>query len=185
MYFGNAGSKLATVTLQFEVDSAYFSGKSFTGLNGFDVLGDVTWTQTDDVWTGRVTLVNFDGGVSSAAGALDIFEMVFASNSKLLGTTDVRLADAVLSGYDDATAAVYIDSLIATGLVQTVIGQYFSRYDVNCDGVVDQLDLTAAQLFFMAKEGDANWNAAKAADVNGDGRVDIEDLILILKNITW
>jgi hypothetical protein len=178
-------SKLATVTLQFEVDSAYFSGKSFTGLNGFDVLGDVTWTQTDGVWTGRVTLVNFNGGVSSAAGALDIFEMVFASNSKLLGTTDVRLVDAVLSGYDDATAAVYIDSLIATGLVQTVIGQYFSRYDVNRDGVVDQLDLTAAQLFFMAKEGDANWNTAKAADVNGDGRVDIEDLILILKNITW
>ncbi|MDR2719222.1 MAG: fibronectin type III domain-containing protein [Nitrososphaerota archaeon] len=178
-------SKLATVTLQFEVDSAYFSGKSFTGLNGFDVLGDVTWTQTDGVWTGRVTLVNFDGGVSSATGALDIFEMVFASNSKLLGTTDVRLVDAVLSGYDDVNAAVYIDSLIATGLVQTVIGQYFSRYDVNRDGVVDQLDLTAAQLFFMAKEGDANWNTAKAADVNGDGRVDIEDLILILKNITW
>ncbi|MCL2476500.1 fibronectin type III domain-containing protein [Candidatus Bathycorpusculum sp.] len=179
-------SKLATVTLQFEVDGAYFSGKSFTGLNGFEVLGDVAWTRdSTGVWTGRVTLVNFNGGVSSAAGALDIFEMVLASNSNLLGTTDVRLVDAVLSGYDDADVAVYIDSLIANGLVQTSIGQYFSKYDVNRDGVVDQLDLTAAQLFFMAKEGDANWNAAKRADVNGDGRVDIEDLILILKNITW
>jgi hypothetical protein len=179
-------SKLATVTLQFEVDSAYFSGKSFTGLNGFDVLGDVTWTQTGSgVWTGRVTLVNFDGGVSSATGALDIFEMVFASNSKLLGTTDVRLVDAVLSGYDDANAAVYIDSLVANGLVQTSIGQYFSRYDVNQDGVVDQLDLTMAQLYYMAKVGDANWDVAKYADVNGDGVVDIEDLILILNHIVW
>jgi len=177
-------SKLATVTLQFEVDGAYFSGKSFTGLNGFDVLGDVEWIQAGNgVWTGRVTLVSF-GGVSSI-GALDIFEMVFSSNSKLLGTTDVKLVNAVLSGYDGADVAVYIDSLIANGLVQTSIGQYFSRYDVNRDGVVDQLDLTTAQLFFMAKEGDANWNTAKAADVNGDGRVDIEDLILILKNITW
>ncbi|MDR2719549.1 MAG: dockerin type I domain-containing protein [Nitrososphaerota archaeon] len=178
-------SKLATVTLQFEVDGAYFSGKSFTGLNGFDVLGDVAWTRdSNGVWTGRVTLVNFNGGVSSA-GALDIFEMVFSSNSTLLGTTDVRLVDAVLSGYDNADVAVYIDSLIANGLVQTSIGQYFSKYDVNHDGVVDQLDLTVAQLFFMAKEGDANWNVAKVADVNGDGRVDIEDLILILKNIAW
>ncbi|MCL1976535.1 MAG: fibronectin type III domain-containing protein [Candidatus Bathyarchaeota archaeon] len=178
-------SKLATVTLQFEVDGAYFSGKSFTGLNGFDVLGDVVWTQAGNgVWIGRVTLVNLNGGVSSA-GALDIFEMVFSSNSKLLGTADVRLVDVVLSGYDDADVAVYIDSSISNGLVRTLIGQYFSKYDVNRDGVVDQLDLTAAQLFFMAKESDANWNVAKFADVNGDGCVDIEDLILILKNIIW
>jgi len=178
-------SKLATVTLQFEVDGAYFSGKSFTGLNGFDVLGDVVWTQAGNgVWIGRVTLVNLNGGVSST-GALNIFEMVFSSNSKLLGTADVRLVDVVLSGYDDADVAVYIDSSISNGLVRTLIGQYFSKYDVNRDGVVDQLDLTAAQLFFMAKEGDANWNVAKFADVNGDGCVDIEDLILILKNIVW
>jgi hypothetical protein len=111
--------------------------------------------------------------------------MVFSSNSKLLGTTDVSLVSAVLSGYDDADVAIYIDSLITNGLVQTVIGQYFSKYDVNKDGVVDQLDLTTAQRFYMAKEGDANWNTAKAADVNRDGRVDIEDLILILKSSTW
>ncbi|MCL2643021.1 MAG: dockerin type I domain-containing protein [Candidatus Bathyarchaeota archaeon] len=181
-------SKLATVTLQFEVDGAYFSGKSFTGLNGFDVLGDVVWTQTGNgVWIGRAILVNLNGGVSTTttAGSLDIFEMVFSSNSDLLGITDVRLVSAVLSGYDTADVAVYIDSLIANCLVQTSISQYFSIYDVNRDGVVDQLDLTAAQLFFMTKEGDANWSAAKVADVNGDGCVDIEDLILILKNITW
>jgi len=181
---GDVG-KLATVTLQFEVDGAYFSGKSFTGLNGFEVLGGVEWTSTiDDVWRGRVILVNFNGSISSN-DALDIFEMVLTSNSNLLGTTEVRLVDVALSGYDDANAAGYIDSQITNGSVQTLIGQYFSRYDVNRDGVVNQLDLTTAQLFFMAKEGDANWNVAKVADVNGDGYVDIEDLMLILKNITW
>jgi hypothetical protein len=177
-------SKLATVTLQFEVDSTYFSGTSFTGLNGFGVLGDVTWTQANGVWTGRVTLVNLNGGVNSA-DAFDIFEMVFSSNSNSLGTTDVKLVDAILSGYNGDDVAVYIDSLVTNGLVQTVIGQYFSKYDVNRDGVVDQLDLTTAQLFFMAQEGDANWNAAKIVDVNNDGVVDVEDLILILKNIIW
>ena len=181
----NDVSKLATVTLQFEVDGAYFIGKSFTGLNGFDVLGNVEWTQNSDgFWNGRVTLVNLNGGVSST-DALDIFELVFSSNSKQLGTTNVKLVSAVLSGYDDTDVATYIDSLITNDLVQTSISQYFSTYDINQDGVVDQLDLTTAQLFYMTKECDANWNAAKAVDVNGDGQVDIEDLILILKNITW
>ncbi|MDR2719628.1 MAG: fibronectin type III domain-containing protein [Nitrososphaerota archaeon] len=178
-------SKLATVTLQFEVDGAYFTGKSFTGLNGFDVLGGVEWTLFgDDVWLGRVTLVNLDGGVSNV-DVLDIFEMVFSSNSELLGTTDVRLVDVVLSGYDDANTAIYIDSVITPDLVQTTLEQYFSVFDVNRDGVVDQLDLTAAQLFFMTQEGDDTWSAAKFADVNNDGIVDIEDLIIILNNIAW
>jgi hypothetical protein len=178
-------SKLATVTIQFEIDGTYFSGKSFTGLNGFAVLDDVEWTQTgNSAWTGRVTLVNLNGGVSST-DALDIFEMVFFSNSKLFGTADVKLVDAVLSGYDADDVAIYVDYVLENGLVQTSISQYFSKYDINKDGVVDQLDLTTAQLYFMAQEGDANWNAAKVADVNSDGRVDIEDLILILKNIVW
>jgi hypothetical protein len=178
-------SNLATVTVQFEVDSAYFTGKSFTGLNGFNVLTNVEWTQSaNEIWTGRVTLVNLDGGVSSTE-ALDIFRMVFTSNSELLGTTDVRLVDVVLSGYDNADTAVYIDYVIANSLVQTSVGQRFSTYDVNRDGVVDQLDLTTAQLFFMAKAGDDNWDVARFADVNNDGVVDIEDLIIILNNITW
>ncbi|MCL2172846.1 MAG: fibronectin type III domain-containing protein [Candidatus Bathyarchaeota archaeon] len=178
-------SQLATVTIQFKVDSTYFTGKSFTGLNGFDVIGDITWIPMgNNVWIGRVTLVNLSGGISSA-DALDIFEIVLSSNDNSLGTTDVKLVDAALSGYADGNTAVYIDSLIAHDLVQTVIGQYYSKYDINKDGVVNQLDLTTAQMYFMAKEGDANWNTAKNADVNGDDRIDIEDLILILQNITW
>ncbi|MDR2707195.1 MAG: fibronectin type III domain-containing protein [Nitrososphaerota archaeon] len=179
-------NRLATVTLQFEVDGNYFNGKSFTGLNGFDVLGGgVTWTPAaNDMWIGRVTLVNLNGDVSST-GALDIFKMVLSSSSNLLGTTNVKLLDAVLSGYDAADVAIYIDASVTNAVVQTTIGQYFSVYDVNRDGVVDQLDLTTAQLYYMAEEGDANWNVAKFADVNRDGRVDIEDLISILNNIVW
>jgi hypothetical protein len=178
-------SKLATVTLEFEVDGAYFVGKSFTGLNGFDVLGDITWTPVaNGAWKGRVTLVNLNGDVSTV-GTLDIFKMVFSSNDNLLGTTNVKLISAVLSGYDDANIAIYIEALLANDVVQTTFGQYFSVYDANRDGIVDQLDLTTAQLYFMAEEGDTNWSVAKFADVNGDGRVDIEDLILILNNIIW
>ena len=39
--------------------------------------------------------------------------------------------------------------------------------------------------YYAAREGDDNWAEAKIADVNEDGRVDIEDLIQILNNIEW
>jgi hypothetical protein len=178
-------SKLATVTLTFEVNGAFFESKSFTGLNGFDVLGDVVWTSTGtDVWVGRVTLINLNGGVSST-DVLDVFKMVFSTRAGALGTSDVRLVDAILSGYTSDDEVVYIDYLMTNSVVQTTVGKSFSIYDVNRDGVVDQLDLTMAQLYYMAKVGDANWDVAKYADVNGDGIVDIEDLILILNHIVW
>ena len=51
---------------------------------------------------------------------------------------------------------------------------------VNQDGTVNQLDITRAQRTYGTVEGDANWNPL--ADVNHDGVVDINDLILILNN---
>lgn len=178
--------KLATVTLWFEVDGTYFAGKSFKGLNGFDILGDIQWTQNGNTWIGRVTLVNLDSNGITSNTALDLFEMVFSSKSNQLGTATVKLVKADLSGYNDnVDKAVPIDSTITNNLIHTLINQYFSKYDINKDGKIDQLDLTTAQLFYMAEEGDANWNTAKAADLNGDGRVDIEDLIIISNNINW
>jgi hypothetical protein len=180
----NNVNKLATVTLWFEADGTYFTGKTFNGLNGFSILGDIQWTQNGNIWTGRATLIN-NSGVNSNS-ALDIFEMVFSSNSDQLGNTAVKLIKADLSGYNANTdQAIYIDSSIANNQIQTMINQYFSIYDTNKDGKIDQLDLTTAQLFYMAEEGDANWNTAKIADINNDGRVDISDLILILNNIDW
>ena len=51
--------------------------------------------------------------------------------------------------------------------------------------MVNQLDLTAAQLYYMAEEGSADWDIAKKADLNADGIVNIEDYILILNRIAW
>ena len=50
----------------------------------------------------------------------------------------------------------------------------YSIYDVNHDGVVDQLDLTRAQRHYGHYD--------PLSDINGDGIVDISDLILIMNN---
>ena len=50
----------------------------------------------------------------------------------------------------------------------------YSIYDVNHDGVVDQLDLTRAQRNYGRYD--------PLSDINGDGIVDIADLILLINN---
>jgi hypothetical protein len=73
----------------------------------------------------------------------------------------------------------------------------FSICDVNRDRTVDLADLAAASYVFMAKSGDADWTkmveiitdfsgsrtiqvSPKHCDINNNGQVDIEDLILIV-----
>jgi len=62
--------------------------------------------------------------------------------------------------------------------------QWYSPYDLNKDGVIDLNDLTYALQFLLANEGDPNWDEAKAADFDGNKKIDIEDLIVILANYT-
>jgi len=175
--------RLATVTVWFEIEDPFFTGKTFSGLNGFTLLGDINWIREGDKWIGRATLLQLGEGVTTT-DALDIFEMVFSSKT-ILGETTVKLTGIQLSGYDEVGVSVFINAEIADAMVVTLVAQYFSRYDVNRDGVVNQLDLTAAQRYYMVETGDDNWSVAQRADVNNDGVVNIEDLILVLNNIVW
>ena len=51
------------------------------------------------------------------------------------------------------------------------------RYDVNGDGVFNQVDITAAQSYYQFAEGDPQWDEARLADLTGDGVVDLADLV--------
>ena len=65
-----------------------------------------------------------------------------------------------------------------------MVEKSYSPYDLNKDGVIDLNDVTYALKYFMAHEGDADWDAAKAADFDGSGQIDVGDLLLILANYT-
>lgn len=91
----------------------------------------------------------------------------------------------MLSGYNEENNAVYFETKLTNDTVTTEITEYFSPYDVNRDKQVNRLDLTKALLYNTAKIGDDNWEFAKYADVNKDGRVDIVDFSSILNNIVW
>ncbi|MEK8128836.1 family 20 glycosylhydrolase [Paenibacillus filicis] len=55
--------------------------------------------------------------------------------------------------------------------------------DLNGDNKFTIGDLALVAKYYGAKEGDANWNEAKIADVVGHGKVDIEDLAFVANKI--
>ena len=61
-----------------------------------------------------------------------------------------------------------------------------ANYDVYADGKINILDITEAQRFYQVSSSDTdNWSVAQKADVNADGRVDIQDLIDIFLQIKF
>lgn len=92
--------------------------------------------------------------------------------------------------------AMTVDSAECGGVVSgkpikgtvTVNGSASNRitsYDVNADDMIDILDITEAQRFYQADSSDNDWADAQKADVNGDGKVDIQDLIDIFLQIKF
>ena len=60
-----------------------------------------------------------------------------------------------------------------------------ANYDVYADGKINILDITEAQRFYQATSTGSDWATAQKADVNGDNKVDIQDLIDIFLQIKF
>ena len=172
------------IELEFEVDGSVLSSKEFEGLNGFTLLGaagnygtPIYWRNIGDRWIGKATLLDMD--YAGIGGSIDVLSLVFNVKEGALGSTDVKLNYVALS-----SAGTSIDVVVDKDIATTILEQYYSPYDLNKDGVIDLNDVTYALQFLLSRPGDADWDLAKVADYNGDGAVDIADLILILANYT-
>jgi len=65
----------------------------------------------------------------------------------------------------------------------------YSKYDLNHDGAIDELDLSIAIYFYLKTRQEPGWDTvkydiatAKDADVTGDNIVNLADLIEISAN---
>ena len=159
--------------LTVKVDGDFFETNSYAGIGGFFGVGNLAWTDNGDgTWSGEIVLAG------EATGDFNVFEITFNLKG-LLGTTVVELEDFKIA-YDGK----WISFDYGADTVTTTIVKWYSQYDVNHDEVIDLRDISYAMMFYMAQNGDANWAEASVCDVNGDGIVDIEDLILIRANFT-
>lgn len=169
--------RVATVSFTFTRDDT-LTGGSILGQNGFTPLDGIHWKGN----TGTVMLsylTDGAGGSISRRELTDVAKLTFQAAVES-GKVGLTMTGVRVSGYNQQGQAVYLDSGIKIPSVQVTVGT--RQYDVNSDGVIDQLDITFCQLFYRAHQGDANWARASVCDVDGNGIVDVEDMVQILLN---
>ena len=121
------------------------------------------------------------GGSATVQALTDVARVLF-STTLGEGRTGIQMTGVTVSGYDASGKAVYLASSIRTASASVTVRQGIN-YDVNDDGRVDQLDITYCQLYYRAENGDSSWNKAQKCDLNGDDKVDVQDMVMILHYI--
>ncbi|MCL2165116.1 MAG: family 78 glycoside hydrolase catalytic domain [Oscillospiraceae bacterium] len=177
---------VGVVTLGFTADSRYLDLPSATALGGFSILEPLTWEYIgSQMWKGAVKLYN-PGFVQSNA-PLDVLE-ISGSTLGLIGDTTVTLTDFEVTG-DVNGFADFLPCEIRKAEAATSIGQKYSKYDLNHDGRIDELDLAIVVYYYLANDLEADWAvvkfdiaSAKDCDVAINGRVDLADMIEVIAN---
>lgn len=113
-----------------------------------------------------------------------------ASNLLLLALpVKANVTGNIAMTVDSTTECSGVVSNVSTKGTVTVNGSPASNritsYNVYEDGKIDILDITEAQRFYQAASTDEDWATAQKADVNGDDKVDIQDLIDIFLQIEF
>ena len=182
---------LLAVELELEVDGNMLAFKGIDTLAGFTDVNGIAWkSMGGDVWKGTVTLgypAGSDTGFSVFIPA-DIAKFVFAPMAEGFATVKLTDITAVCLACGETR---YIDAVIANGEATTEIAQLvFSKYDLNKDNKVDALDLGIMLLYCGFDKDSPSWGTlvkvndskgrpvtASMCDVNGDGVVDMLDLL--------
>ena len=172
--------RVATVSFVFERDAA-LTGGTAEGKNGFTALGDIRWNGSNK----GILMLSYlqdgtRGGSLTQAALTDVSRVVFKATAENGTNLGIKLIGVTVTGFDKNGQAVTLLSNIKTPFLSIAVREGNS-YDVNKDGTVDQLDITTCQRWYKADSNDSDWSNASVCDVNGDNKVDIQDLIDILQ----
>lgn len=171
--------RVATVSFVFEKDPA-LTGGTAEGKNGFTALDDIRWKDNKGILMLSYLQDGTRGGSLTQAALTDVARVVFKATAENGTNLGIKLTGVTVTGFDEKGQAVKLLSNIKTPSLSVAVREGNS-YDVNKDGTVDQLDITTCQRWYQAQSGDSDWSNASVCDVNGDNKVDIQDLIDILQ----
>ncbi|MCL1809109.1 MAG: hypothetical protein FWG42_04965 [Clostridiales bacterium] len=179
-----------SVAMEFELDGNVLSFKRIEQLNGFGNSDSILWELADSgTWKGQTTLTyeSEDSSGFTSEASVDIAKLVFVPRA--LGDATVKLTNVEVVGYaGDSTE--YLDADIEAGEATTTVERLYSRYDLDRDGFVDALDLGIMLLYCGYDKDSLDWDTlakvkdshdvgvtASMCDVNGDGLIDMLDLL--------
>ncbi len=171
--------RVATVSFVFERDAA-LTGGTAKGKNGFTALGDIRWNGNKGILMLSYLQDGTRGGSLTQAALTDVSRVVFKATAENGTNLGIKLIGVTVTGFDENGQAVTLLSNIKTPSLSIAVREGNS-YDVNKDGTVDQLDITTCQRWYKVDSNDSDWSNASVCDVNGDNKVDIQDLIDILQ----
>ncbi|NOU90710.1 hypothetical protein GC102_34025 [Paenibacillus sp. LMG 31460] len=102
-----------------------------------------------------------------------------AKQAAVTSTGTVSVTSAALAGgtgveKQAAVSSVHVEVTVPQG----------TPGDINHDGKVSIGDLALAAVNYGKTSSDPNWQQIKAADTNGDNKIDIMDLAAIASKIT-
>lgn len=172
--------RVATVSFVFEKDAA-ISGGTAEGKSGFTSLtSNIRWNGNTGILMLSYLQDDVRGGSLTREALTDVARVTFATTANDGASLGLRLTGVTVTGFDKNGQAVTLLSNIKTPSLSIAVREGNS-YDVNKDGTVDQLDITTCQRWYQAQSGDSDWSNASVCDVNGDNKVDIQDMIDILQ----
>ena len=180
--FSGEKENLGNVTVIFNVKgdpAGLFTGGAFEVAEGFSKYVMDEEEQADGSRRVKVVLAyGMDELTALEEAALtdeltDMFTYVIRSSAEQEGEIEVTVEQAIFT-YAGDNDLYYAD---VTGATASTSVSSKDPYDIDGDGDFDQADITAAQGYYRAAEGDANWDEARKADVNRDGVVDLTDLV--------
>ena len=180
--FSGEKENLGNVTVVFNVkgdQEGLFTGGAFEAGEGFSKYVLDEEEQADGSRRVKVVLAyGMDELTALEEAALtdeltDMFTYVIRSSAEQEGEIEVTVEQAIFT-YAGDNDLYYAD---VTGATASTSVSSKDPYDIDGDGDFDQADITAAQGYYRAAEGDANWDEARKADVNRDGVVDLTDLV--------
>ncbi len=161
---------LANVVFTMDVDQATIADVTTKALGDWFVV-------FESYENGKLTMVlGNKAGVNDTADVVEIT----AALTGTTGSAAVAITDAELAAYLQDGTETFVDVLLEGASFTTEVD--YGTYDVNCDGIVNMLDITRAQRYYGTEAGQEPWYAR--ADVNGDDTVNILDFVLILNNYT-
>ena len=181
IYLDNA-ENVNTVLLKVSFDAAQVSEGTVTVANDKFTSRTSNWTEEN----GKLILkayVGITGNVSgfSSSEKTKLAEIAVPLKADAEGNITAQITDAKAAGVvgEDESA---MNGTVTIGTSSASV--FVPSYDVNSDGTVDIIDITEAQRYYQAASSDETWAKAKAMDVNGDNKVDIQDYIDIFNHLS-